>query len=369
MRSFVDVIRTSLGLLLLATALSSACTYDAHFADCAVRCTAAAECPDDLACDADGYCRTEGSTGQTCSAITQEHPSCAGLALACGPSGTDDCCSIATPIPGGTYYRSYDVASDGMYPNMSYPATVSAFSLDKYEVTVGRFRKFVEAGMGTGEHPPPSAAGARTLNGSPQQGGWDPAWNADLAPDTATIVAKVKCDGTFQTWTDAPGANEELPINCVTWYEAFAFCAWDGGFMPTEAEWNFAAAGGGEQRAYPWSSPAGSTTIDCTVANYRDCTNPPDGSAHRVGNESPKGDSLWGQADLAGNVWEWTLDNYQTPYATPCDDCAFIIESTLRVTRGGSFRTDVPDLRTGSRLYVPAANRFDYGVRCARNIP
>jgi formylglycine-generating enzyme required for sulfatase activity len=343
----------------------SACTYDTHFANCAVRCTADAECPVDLTCGTEGRCRTRGAT-EPCAAVLETFPSCVGLAKTCGPNADEDCCSTATPIPGGTFFRSYDVASDGMYPSMSYPATVSPFVLDRFEVTVGRFRKFVETGMGTRANPPPAGAGARTLNGNGGQGGWDASWNNVLATDTAALITAVKCDGSKQTWTDATGANEKLPINCVTWYEAFAFCAWDDGFLPTEAEWNFAAAGGGEQRAYPWSSPAESTTIDCSYANYRDCVNPPSGSPSLVGSESPKGDGRWEQADLGGNVWEWTLDGHQTPYANPCNDCADLTSGAMRVTRGGSFLTDVLNLRSSTRFYVPSPNRFDYGIRCAR---
>src|SRR4051812_49541493 len=71
---------------------------------------------------------------------TPTPPSCIGLATTCGASGTDSCCN-SPEVPGGTYYRSYDVAGDGFSGTASYPATVSNFYLDRYEVTVGRFRR------------------------------------------------------------------------------------------------------------------------------------------------------------------------------------------------------------------------------------
>jgi len=66
-------------------------------------------------------------------------------------------------------------------------------------VTVGRFRQFVNAGMGTQQNPPPMGAGARTLNGMANQGGWDGAWNGNLVADTPALVAVVKCSAPFQT--------------------------------------------------------------------------------------------------------------------------------------------------------------------------
>ena len=283
-------------------------------------------------------------------------PSCQGLPATCGPSGMDNCCNPGSTIAGGTYYRSYDVAGDGSSGNQNYPATASTFWLDKYEVTVGRFRAFVNAGKGTQANPPASGAGAHAAIPA---SGWNTSWNTSLTAEKAALIAAVKCGGTYQTWTDTPGANEARPMNCITWYEAMAFCIWDGGYLPTEAEWNYAATGGNEQRAYPWSSPAGSLALDTTRANYS-----PSSGTIAVGAKSA-GDGRWGQSDLAGNVWEWTLD-WSGTYVPSCADCAQVGSGTYRVIRGGGFNADAPRLRAGDRSNGPPANRGGIGVRCAR---
>jgi formylglycine-generating enzyme required for sulfatase activity len=246
-----------------------------------------------------------------------------------------------------------------MYPSTAYPATVSPFVLDKFEVTVGRFRAFVAAGQGTRARPPGPGAGAHMqIPGS----GWDPSWDGELVADAAALDAALQCDATYQTWTAAPGANEELPINCVTWYEALAFCAWDGGYLPTEAEWNYAAAGGDEQRAYPWSSPAGSTEVDCAHANSVACLSASD----RVGAASPEGDGRWGHADLAGNAFEWTLDG-SGAYPDPCDDCSNLAATSDRVLRGGGWDNSTAEVRAAYRLGRPPNLRHRaVGLRCAR---
>ncbi len=313
-------------------------------------------------------------------------PSCAGLAATCGASANDNCCNSPV-VTGGTFKRSYDVAADNKFPDQSYPATVSDFRLDKYEVTVGRFRMFVAAGMGTQANPPPTGAGAHPkIAGS----GWDASFNSGLAANNTALVAALKClDGPpfgsggtfpFYTWTDAVAGNENRPINCLDWYEAFAFCIWDGGRLPTEAEWNYAAAGGSEQRAFPWSNPPGSLVTDETYVSYwvdntRECFGDGvNGCAMTdlilVGTKA-KGDGRWGQSDLAGNVIEHVLDWFAS-YSNPCSDCATLTEAPglpFRTNRGGSF-ADVAygGLRVGERDgSAPGSSSAYYGARCARS--
>jgi formylglycine-generating enzyme required for sulfatase activity len=253
-----------------------------------------------------------------------------------------------------------------MFIDMTRPATVSSFRLDRYEVTVGRFRQFVIAGSGTQGSPPARGAGARA---DLADSGWDPAWNIHLPADAAALAAAVKCDPIYQTWTNLPAANENRPIVCLTWYEAFAFCAWDGGFLPTEAEWHYAASGGSAQRAYPWSSAPGDLAIDCSRAIYDPALYCVSGGTSDVGATSPAGDGMWGHADLAGNASEWSLDWWYPNYTTPCSDCAGLFPASLRVIRGGGYSDDAKTVRAAFHGSLDPANRnSSVGVRCARTL-
>ncbi|WP_437339468.1 formylglycine-generating enzyme family protein [Sorangium sp. So ce394] len=260
-------------------------------------------------------------------------------------------------VPGGTFNRNNDPA---------YPATVSDLSLDRFEVTVGRFRRFVEVYPGS---KPVAGAG---MHPSIASSGWDAGWDDNLPLDAAALKEWAKCYAERQPWTDEAGNNERLPMNCLTWYVAFAFCAWDGGRLPTEAEWNYAAAAGDEQRAHPWSASADSTTLDNSYAVYA-CTG--DGSAAGecnfgdilpVGSRSPKGDGKWGQADLAGSMFEWILDWY-AELRTECDNCANLTLASERVVRGGSFGSDPVYLLSSIRYSQnPTERSANVGIRCAR---
>jgi len=288
-------------------------------------------------------------------------PSCSGLAATCGPLGSEDCCASLL-VPGGTFNRSD-------YPDA--PATVADFYLDRYEITVGRFRQFVNAGMGTQISPPASGAGADPLIAG---SGWDSTWNTSLTATTASLTAAMKCDLSYQTWTDTAAGNESRPANCLDWYTAFAFCAWDGARLPTEAEWNYAAAGGSEERDYPWgSAPPDASKASYWVDSTQQCMG--DGvpgctlaDLIVVGSKSPNGDGKWGHADLAGNVYEWMLDWYAGAYPVPCNSCANLAPASARVIRGGAFKEEMSFyLHSASRGYSSLHNRWTLlGARCAR---
>jgi formylglycine-generating enzyme len=304
----------------------------------------------------------------------QRSISCIALPSTCGLSGSDSCCSSLL-VSGGTFFRSYDLAADSRSGDKNSTATVSNFHLDKYEITVGRFRAFLAEGQGTQKKHPATGAGAHAnIIGS----GWQGAWNTSLEFDTTSLVAALKCNSMYQTWTDTPGANENRPMNCITWYEAMAFCTWDGGYLPTAAEWNYAATGGDAQRAYPWSSPAGSLTLSGSYASYSD--GPTSDAPNCLGDglpgcavtdlvpvgTKPMGNARWGHSDLAGNVDEWVLD-YDADYAVPCMDCANLTVSRYRVLFGGDFKNPEVFLRTGFRTSNPPSARFSqFGARCAR---
>jgi formylglycine-generating enzyme required for sulfatase activity len=301
-------------------------------------------------------------------AVPQPPPSClstvpgltAGL-TDCGPHGSESCC--ASPlVERGTFYRSYD---DVTFTSNADPATVSSFRLDRFEVTVGRFREFVDRVVAGWIPPAGSGTHAYLNNGSGLNGteqGWDAAWDANLATTSAAWDTNlVTSCPTSPTWMGSPG----LPINCITWYEAYAFCIWDGGFLPSEAEWNYAAAGGDYQRVYAWSMPSTSTSIDCSKANYANL--PTCGSSPRKGGSAPAGDGRWGQADLTGNVREWVLDSYQVGYPDPCTDCAVILPNSLVVNRGGGFADPPMFVLASYRPYdSPTYRDSGIGVRCAR---
>jgi formylglycine-generating enzyme required for sulfatase activity len=316
-----------------------------------------------------GYCGAGG--------VCAEPPSCVGMAPTCGPNGTDDCCksvAVMTPDSGATFLRSFDGPN---YMDASSPATMAGpFALDKYEVTVERFETFISGytvpTTGSGNYPPVGGTG------------WNASWPfpaSQAALLSAVSTSGGNCPQPFTPSTGLPPSTAHLPVNCVDWYLAFAFCAWDGSRLPTEAEWNFAAAGGGgQQRMYPWlSGSMPPPTIDSTYAWY-DCsggmgTMEPGGGpgpctlsqSLPVGSESPKGDTMLGHADMAGSMLEPTIDFFGT-YPVPCTNCVDTNPASgQRAYRGGSWMDPPANLDDGYRSGVaPTSGAGNTGIRCAR---
>lgn len=303
-------------------------------------------------CDSPLVCG--GSGVPNVCATAERPPSCVGggegAGNTCGTSN-DDCCG-SNLVPAGSFNRDGDP---------TYPATVTAFRLDRYLVSVGRFRAFVNAGKGTQASPPADWSG-----GHPKipNSGWNPAWDQNLAASTSALTTGLTCES-YSTWTNAAANSDNNPIVCETWYDAMAFCAWDNGWLSTEVEFNAAQEGENEQRYFPWSVPPGSTTVDITYADFTGIAGST-GHVTPVGAKSPKGDGKYGQTDLVGNVYQWMMDVWNSPYAlTTCADCAYFGSNTTdHVIRSGSWDTG-PESNSFRTNFGVGTRHDQVGFRCA----
>jgi formylglycine-generating enzyme required for sulfatase activity len=157
------------------------------------------------------------------------------------------------------------------------------------------------------------------------------------------------------------------PVVFVSWYAAMAFARWAGGRLPSEAEWEAAALGGRMQAEFPWGDePPGSH-----LARYA-----APGTA-AVGSYPP---NPYGLYDLAGNVWEFCLDEWQADFyaRSPVDNPlagnlslfndGWQSFTSRRVIRGGSWGGSSINLRCAYRDSHPPIGAGDHvGFRCARD--
>jgi formylglycine-generating enzyme len=164
-------------------------------------------------------------------------------------------------------------------------------------------------------------------------------------------------------WQDSNLNRPEQPVVGVSWFEAVQYCEWLSEItrrryrLPTEAEWERAARGGAEGKAFPWGDEPPQS-----LANYE--------SRWRNGPEAVRGGSAnaFGLYDMCENVHEWCRDWYQADYyaSSPERNPQGPATGERRVSRGGSWRHRVKVSRCAARSSIPPAFQYaDYGFRVA----
>ena len=251
--------------------------------------------------------------------------------------------------------------------------TVSSFAVDAYEVTVGRFRAFVRARAEAlrGIRARPVAYPGRSL-------AWEGA--GALPPENGSPGCGSAC-----TWTASPGRFERMPVLAVDLWTAQEFCVWDGGRLPTEAEWEYVARGRAVAsegltpgRTYPWGEAVPRTTAPCDRAHVAGACGGDLETSHReVGRFPPTG----GVYDLAGNAREHCIDHFDNygPTSLGCWRTSPLRDPLCRVSypnTGNVFRSGAQmgsSGLAGHLLRATARNDVLYGdalgFRCVRSRP
>jgi formylglycine-generating enzyme required for sulfatase activity len=157
---------------------------------------------------------------------------------------------------------------------------------------------------------------------------------------------------------DYPEEKGDHPV-VVSWHDAVAYCEWLGEMtgqayrLPSEAEWEKAARGT-DGRIYPWGNEWDETRLNSEEGGPGDTT--------PVGRYSPGGDSPYGAADMAGNVWEWTRSVYKDYPYDPEDGREDLGAEGPRVLRGGAFHLDRRDVRCAFREWSSPWYHFGFRV-------
>jgi sulfatase modifying factor 1 len=220
-------------------------------------------------------------------------------------------------IPGG----SFAMGSNDHYPEEApvHDVTVDGFWMDKYPVTNGQFRRFVEA---TGH----VTVAERQPNPVDYPGA-----KPELLVPASIVFRKAKhpvdLRNHYNWWTYVPGADwrhpegpgsslkdrARHPVLHVAYDDAVAYASWVGKALPTEAEWEFAARGALEGAVYAWGdefAPRGRQMANTWQGAFPWENLVIDGyeGTAPVGQFPPNG---YGLCDMIGNVWEWTTDWYE----------------------------------------------------------
>lgn len=222
-------------------------------------------------------------------------------------------------IPEGTFLMGCEAGQENERP--VHRVWVDRFTLGKFPVTHGQYRKYLEA---TGAEPP-------------------------------------------RFWFEPMFVDAFKPVVGVTWFEAVAYCGWlaiqtgESFRLPTEAEWERAAGGGLDRALFPWGDepPTEGKMIGCDSKN---------GGPAQVGVNEPNGFGLY---DMSEGVHEWCSDYYDYNYYrySPERNPLGAAAGERRASRGGSWRHQIKFARCAARSSLPPHFRYsDYGFRVAVTI-
>ncbi len=224
-------------------------------------------------------------------------------------------------IPAGAFTMGCkgDDCPDDAKP--AHKVNLGEFKIDKYEVSLEKYRACVDAG-------------------------------------------KCPAPADFKDCNWAAQTKEDHPVNCVSWKDADAFCKWQGKRLPTEAEWEKAARGE-KNLVYPW----GDQPAECRYA-VMDMGTPgcQKNSTHEI-TAKERGQSPYGLFNLIGNVAEWVADWYDDGYSSgEVKNPTGPKSGKERVLRGGSWKGSVQSkLKAYSRdKAAPNAKTPETGIRCAK---
>ena len=285
---------------------------------------------------------------------------------------TEGMCRIA----GGEFLMGnegdYGFPADGEGP--VHRVALSPYYIDSTCVTNEQFNAFV------------NATGYRTES---ERFGWSFVFFGHLTPAQLRTSVRANvlgsewwCRVEGATWRhpEGPGTNIKKrwdhPVIQVSWRDAAAYAAWAGKRLPTEAEWEFAARGGLEQKRFPWGDelePEGRHRMNVWQGIFPTRNTAADGHYGPAPARSfrPNGYGLY---NMTGNVWEWCWDWFESGYyaVSPPHDPVGPASGTRRVMRGGSYlchQSYCNRYRTDARSSnTPDSATTNLGFRCARDV-
>jgi formylglycine-generating enzyme required for sulfatase activity len=290
---------------------------------------------------------------------------------------TTDANRPTVSLPGGSFLMGTDYAqgfpADGEGPVRR--VSLSAFDIDTYPVTNADFAAFIEA------------TGYRT---EAEAFGWSFVFWSHLPADRFAALVEdtvaqapwwCKVPGAMWRHPEGPGSHvtdrANHPVVHVSWNDAAAYAAWASKRLPSEAQWEYAARGGLEQKLYPWGddlTPGGKHRCNIWQGQFPREDTAEDGFAGTCPVDAfpPNGHGIY---SATGNVWEWCADWFHSELSSQATlrDPTGPATGETKVMKGGSFLCHASycnRYRVAARTSnSPDSSASNIGFRCSRSRP